>query len=240
MPGYPDLDSYVARLVGARKAFLILGGLTLVTELVRTGGPRPAMIALIVLPVAVGLHAVWRFQRHPTSARALLWMVDACGLAFSVQLPLALVLAAAKWAHNFWLYQHYWYAYVAAAFLSAFGLALFLRARNRGIPQRQAGMLRAAAAAGQLDAQQFYEILMLAPGARQALAGWGTARFQAIMGPVSVATLVIVVATGGDGMLYASFLGAVLVSPMLVLASVRGRLLVHRGLGARDLVLTAY
>ena len=85
--GSADLDSYAARFVGARKLVPFLGGIALLPELMRTGGPRPWIIAVILALAALGTHAVWRYQRHPTSVRAFLWMIDGISLSISGLLP---------------------------------------------------------------------------------------------------------------------------------------------------------
>jgi hypothetical protein len=236
--GNADFDSYVARFVGARKLVPFLGGIALVPELLRTAGPRPGMIAVIVVLVALGMHAVWRYQRHPTSVRAFFWMLDGLALSFSGLLLLLFLLAAATWARNFFLYTRYWYAYLAAGALIFIWLVLLRGGDYQRVPKQQAEMLRAAAPSGRLSARQFYDILTLTRGAKEVLKNWTAARYQAIFGPMAVASVVIIRTTGGDWTLYVLFLVAVVgVVPFILATSLRRRLLVHRGLGSGDIEL---
>jgi len=238
--GSTDFDSYAARFLGARKLVPFLGGIALLPELMRTGGARPSIIALIMALVALGMHAVWRYQRHTTSVRAFFWMLDGAALSFSGLLLLLFLLAAAKWAHNFSLYTRYWYAYLAAAALIFLWLVFIRGGDYQRVPKQQAEMLRAAAASGHLSARQFYDILTLTRGAKEVLKSWTAARYRAIFGPMGVASVVIIRTTGGDWTLYAFFLVcAVAVVPTILATSLRRRLLVHRGLGSGDIILVA-
>src|SRR3954465_11043152 len=181
-----ELDEFIARVTGAKSVFLILPAIWALIGVLQ----KPAFWAWTVSAAAtlgvLGLLAIVQYEKRRTSVRALFLMLHGCLLSLGLLLLLFVEEIARLATTGNPLYAGYFWLYFVAFFATL--LYVLLTSRWQRSLAEQMEMLAARAAEGAVDAQELFELLMHAPGAKKAFREWGPARFRLIAGATVVVT----------------------------------------------------
>ncbi len=121
------LDALIVAFVKAKYLIPFLALLFLIIPETVTGSFRGWSIVVACGLAALGFVSIWRYQRRPTSVRALFFMLDGVFLSLGPVLLLGILNMARLFARNYWLYYDYFYVY-----LIIFSLIFFYFMLRRG------------------------------------------------------------------------------------------------------------
>jgi hypothetical protein len=233
--GSRELDAYVSAIVNLK--YVILGLALLALVIPPLIARRGDYVAFFIAASLIGLAYIPTIghARRASSVRALLLMLDGILSSFAVLMVVGIWNMARYWAHNYWLYEDYLFAYAAAYAIEFAWLMSRSRARERF--RNQVLELQSRAVEGVVTAADLYRVLVNADEQRQTRGFVHGRAIALIVAPLSVGFLALGAVGGGDYFLYACFLIACLVSPILLGAAVCRRLAVTRYFGQGDIMI---